>query len=259
MNTFRQNALAAGLLFVVADVVGPFAFPALGFLNEPNYLATTAGHSNSLMVGVLLILTMELACSGIAVWLYPILRKEHEAMALWSVIFRAIEALCGIVAAVALLALIPLSQGFLAAGMPEVSAFQALGTLIVSTSDWTRDVVMLFAWGLGALLYNILFFKSGLLPRWLAGWGIVGILVHMASCVLRLFDVIGPTSPLQLAMLAPSALQELTLALWLIVKGFDQAAVARLTTRQFPTLEPREPKQTSTLHDTGAPQPHAAL
>jgi len=259
MNTFRQNALGAGLLFVVADVVGPFAFPALAFLNEPGYLATTASHSTSLMVGVLLILAMELACSGIAVWLYPVLSKEHEAMALWAVVFRGIEAICGIVAAVALLALIPLSQAFLAAGAPETSSFQALGTMIVSTSDWTRDVVMLFAWGLGALLYNILFFKSGLLPRWLAGWGIVAILVHVASCGLRLFDVIGPTSPLQVAMLVPSGLQELTLAVWLIIKGFDPSTVARLSAREASASAPREPKAVSVLTDTGRPQPQGAL
>ncbi|HRF46201.1 MAG TPA: DUF4386 domain-containing protein [Anaerolineales bacterium] len=116
---------------------------------------------------------MELACSGIAIWLYPILRRHHEAMALWAVVLRAIEAICGIVAALGLLALIPLSRAFVAAGAPEASYLQTLGDVIVTPREWTRDVVVLFAWGLGTLLYNFIFVRARLLPRWLAGWGIV--------------------------------------------------------------------------------------
>ena len=111
-----------------------------------------------------------------------------------------------------------------------MSPYQAPGTLIVSTSDAIRDGVKLFARGPGALRTNILFFTSGRLPRWLADRGIVGILLHTVSNVRRLFDVIDPKSPPQLALLAPSALQALALAVWLIVKGLGQAAIAQLWT-----------------------------
>lgn len=261
MNTYRQNALAAGLLFVIADIAGPLAYPALAFLFDraPDYLATAANHSSQVVIGVLLILTMELACSGIAVWLYPVLRQRHEALALWAVSLRTIEAICGIVAGVALLALIPLGRAFLAAGAPEAADFQTLGAMILTTSDWTRDVVMLFAWGLGALLYNLIFLRSRLLPRWLAGWGILAILLHLAACLLTLFEVIGPSSPMQVALLAPSGLQELALAVWLIVKGFDPAAVARLSAREASPLAPRDLHQGPALADTGQPQPRVAI
>lgn len=259
MNTHRQNALGAGVLFVIADLVGPLAFPALAILKAPDYLAAAARHSSQVVSGVLLILTMELACSGIAVWLYPVLRRHHEALALWSVGLRAIEAICGIVAGVALLALIPLGRAFLAAGAPEAAYFQTLGNMILTTSDWTRDVVMLFTWGLGAILYNLIFLRSGLLPRWLAGWGIVAILVHLAACLLTLFEVIGPSSPLQIVLLAPSGLQELVLALWLIVKGFDPAAVARLSAREASPPASRDLSLGPALTDPSKPQPHAAI
>ncbi len=126
MNTYRQNALGAGVLFVIADIVGPLAYPALAFLFDraPDYLATAATHSSQVVSGVLLILTMELACSGIAVWLYPVLRRHHEALALWAVGLRAVEAVCGIVAGVALLALIPLGRAFLAAGRRRPPIFK---------------------------------------------------------------------------------------------------------------------------------------
>jgi len=221
MNTHRKNALGAGILFVIADIAGFSSIPFLGFLSNPDYLIKVAENRNQLVTGGLLILTMELACSGIAIWLYPVLKKQNEALALWAVGLRMIEVICGIVSAIGLLALIPLSQEFLKAGTPDASFFQTLGAVIQTTRAWTRDVFMLFAWGLGALLYNYIFFQAKLLPRWLSGWGIVAILLHLASCLLTIFDIIGPSSPMQVFLLAPSALQEIVLAIWLIVKGFD--------------------------------------
>jgi hypothetical protein len=231
MDANRKNALSAGVLFVIADIAGFLCFPLVGFLNNPDYLIKVAENRNQVVMGALLVLTMELACSGIAIWLYPVLKKQNEALALWSVGLRMIEVVCGIVSAIGLLALIPLSQEFLKAGTPEASYFQTLGAVIQTTRAWTRDVLMLFAWGLGALLYNYLFFQAKLLPRWLSVWGIVAILLHLASCLLTIFDIIGPSSPMQVFLLAPSALQEIVLAVWLIVKGFNPSAVAALSAK----------------------------
>jgi hypothetical protein len=231
MDANRKNALSAGVLFVIADIAGFLCFPLVGFLNNADYLIKVAENRNQVVMGALLVLTMELACSGIAIWLYPVLKKQNEALALWSVGLRMIEVVCGIVSAIGLLALIPLSQEFLKAGTPEASYFQTLGAVIQTTRAWTRDVLMLFAWGLGALLYNYLFFQAKLLPRWLSVWGIVAILLHLASCLLTIFDIIGPSSPMQVFLLAPSALQEIVLAVWLIVKGFNPSAVAALSAK----------------------------
>ena len=179
-------------------------------------------------------LIAELACSGIAIWLYPVLKKHNEALALWSVGLRIIEAILGLVSVIGLLVLIPLSQEFIKAGTPDASYFQTLGTLILTVRGWIRDVLMLFAWGLGALLYNYIFFQAKLLPRWLSGWGIVAILLHLASCLLAIFAIISPSSPIQVLLLAPSGLQEMALAVWLIVKGFNPLAVASLSAKTAP-------------------------
>ncbi len=231
MDTSRKNTLGAGILFVIADIAGFLTFAFLGAANGPDYLAQVAGNRNQVVMGALLVLIMALSCSGIAIWLYPVLKKQNEAIALWSVGFRIIETLLGIVSVIGLLALIPLSQEFIKAGTPDASYLQTLGTLIQTARAWTRDVLMLFAWGLGALLYNYLFFQAKLLPRWLSGWGIAAILLHLASCLMTIFDVMGPSSPVQIILLVPSGLQELVLAVWLIVKGFNPSAVAALSAK----------------------------
>ncbi len=231
MNRNRMNALSAGVLFVIADIAGFLTFPALGFLDNPDYLMKAFENRNQVVMGALLVVIMELACSGIAAWLYPVLKKHNEALALWSVGLRLIEVMLFIVSAIGLLALIPLSQEFIKAGTPDASYFQTIGTLIKTVRGWTRDVLALSAWGLGALLYNYIFFQTKLIPRWLSGSSMVAILLHLASCLLAIFDIIGPSSAAQVFLLVPSGLLEMALAVWLIAKGFNPTAIVALSAK----------------------------
>jgi hypothetical protein len=231
MNANRTNALSAGILFVIADIAGFLSVPLLKLVYNPDYLIKIAENKNQVVMAALLIVIMELACSGIAIWLYPVLKKHNEALALWSVGLRIIEVILGLVSVIGLLALIPLSQEFIKAGAPDASYFQTLGALIQTARDWTRDVLMLSAWGLGALLYNYIFFQTKLIPRWLSGSSIVAILLHLASCLLTIFDIIGPSSPMQVFLLVPSGLLEMVLAVWLIAKGFNPSAIASLSAK----------------------------
>ena len=231
MNTNRKNALGAGILFVIADIAGFLTFAFLGSVNNPDYLIKAFENRNQVVMGALLVVIMELACSGIAIWLYPVLKKHNEALALWSVGLRIIEVILWFVSVIGLLALIPLSQEFIKAGTPDASYFQTLGTLIQTVRAWTSDVLAISAWGLGALLYNYIFFQTKLIPRWLSGWSIVTILLHLASCLLVIFAIIGPSSPMQVFLLVPSGLLELVLAVWLIVKGFNPSAIASLSAK----------------------------
>jgi len=64
-----------------------------------------------------------------------------------------------------------------------------------------------------------------LLPRWLSVWGIGGVVLLMIAAVLLIFGVISPMSPGQIALAAPIGLQEMVLAVWLIVKGFDRSVL----------------------------------
>jgi hypothetical protein len=80
-----------------------------------------------------------------------------------------------------------------------------------------------FAFCLGALMYYGLFFQSRLVPRWLSGFGTIAVILLMGACVLALFSGNVITSYIPLA--APIALQEMILAVWLILKGFDPAAL----------------------------------
>ena len=72
---------------------------------------------------------------------------------------------------------------------------------------------------LGALMIYYLFYQSQLVPRWLSVWGLIGAILYLASGLFAMFS-------LDFGILeAPLALQEMVLAVWLIVKGFNLSPI----------------------------------
>ena len=155
--------------------------------------------------------------------MYPVLKERNAGLALGSVIFRTLEAAFYMVGVVSLLSLLTLGQQFTAAGAADRTSLQAIGDLLVSVRDHAA-LVAVFAFCLGAFMYYYLFFQSRLIPRWLSGWGIVAIILMLAACVLALFSDNPVTGYIPLAF--PIFLQEMVLAVWLIVKGFNPSVSA---------------------------------
>jgi hypothetical protein len=152
--------------------------------------------------------------------MFPIFKKYNEALALGYVVFRgALETVTYFGSVIIWLLLITLSQEYVKAGAPDAPYFQTLGTLLLEAADWI-DYISTLAFSLGALMFYYLLYQSKLIPRWLSGWGLIGAILVLAVGLLAMFG-------LDLAILwAPLALQEMVLAVWLIVKGFNPSAIA---------------------------------
>jgi len=232
MNLYRKNAIIAGALWIIGTVAGVLSFPFLGIVDKSDYLTKIATNENQVIIGALLLLIMAFACAGIAIWLYPALKKQNQALALGSVGFRIIENVLGIVSAICLLSLVPLSQEFVKAGAPVASYFQILGTLLLGARDSISNI-HLIPFCIGALMYYYVFYQSKLIPRWLSGWGLVAIIINLASALLVLFDLIGDFSTAQVVLSIPIGVQEMVLGVWLIVKGFNPSAIASLSAKRI--------------------------
>jgi hypothetical protein len=219
----RRIAVITGVIFIIATVAALAAGPFIPGLAGPDFLARFSADTNRVAVAALLGLVAAFASGGIAIAMYPVTRRANTGLALGSVVFRAIEATFYSVEVVILLSLLTLGQQFETAGAAERTVFQAIGNTLVSLRDYAA-LVGVFAFCLGALMYYTLFFQSRLLPRWLSGFGIVAILLMATACVLALFSGNRITSYIPLAF--PIFLQEMVLAVWLIVKGFNPAAIA---------------------------------
>ena len=230
MKPTRTTAVIAGVLFILATLTGPLlATPLTPALTGANFLAGVSGQMNRAAGGVLLWLISHFTGCGIAIALYAVLKERNVGLALGSVIFRALEAAFYMVGTVCLLSLLTLGQRFAAAGAADRAALQAIGDLLVSVRDHA-GLLAVFAFCVGAFMYYTLLFQSRLIPRWLAGFGVVAIISMLTACVLALFSGNRITSYIPLA--APIAVQEIVLGIWLIVKGFNPAAVAALSARQ---------------------------
>ena len=225
-RTNRKTAIIVGVLFILgfAGAFGPIYTKPI--LDDPNYLARIAENKNLVLVGALAQLIMALACSGIAIGLYPILKKHNEALALGAVVFRAIENVFQIVAALALLSLLTLSQAAVKAGALAAPAFQAAGASLHAVHFWSALVLAHFGFCIGAWMYYYVFFRSNLIPSWLSGWGLAAITLHLIAAFITMFTQTDPFSTSTSLMSIPVGLNELVLAGWLIVKGFNPSAVA---------------------------------
>jgi hypothetical protein len=215
-----------GVLFIIATVLGvlgrSFYQP---ILDAQDYLIKISANENQVIIGGLLALLAAFACAGIAIGLYPVLKKHHEALALGSVGFRLMEGMLYIIGVVALLSLLTLSQEYVTAGASNASLFQASGTSLLAVRDWAGKLSII-AFTLGALMYYYVFYQSKLIPRWLSGWGLLGAALSLAAALLAISGQIIYFSTVFILLQVPIGVQEMVLAVWLIVKGFNPSAIA---------------------------------
>lgn len=224
MNDDRKTAIRVGVLYIIGTAAGVLSVVFAGsILGDSNYLIKVSENQNQIVTASLLVLTMGFSLAMMSVVLYPILKRHNEALALGVVLFRgALEAVMYIVLVICWLLLLTVSQEYVKAGIPDASHFQTLGALLLKATDQI-DAILRIVFSLGALMIYYLFHQSKLIPRWLSVWGLIGGVLYLASGLSAMFSVgLG-------FLMAPLALQEMVMAVWLIAKGFDPAAASSLS------------------------------
>jgi len=220
----KNTARIVGLLFIVATAASIASLPFLAPINASNYLANVSANENQVITGILLTLVGAFTSASIAISLYPILKKHNQSLALGAVGFRLIEAVFYIVGVIGIVLLLSLSQEFVKAGAPSSSYFQTLGIILLSGYHWAGNVAATLAFYLGAMMYYYIFYRTRLVPRWLSGWGLVAVTLGIVASMLVMFQLVGSMSTVQVVLNLPIAVQEMVLAAWLIVKGFNSSA-----------------------------------
>ena len=160
MDSSRKIAIAVGVLFIIATVAGVSQFPFLRALNASDYLSSVSAHGSQVMTAVLLDLIMIGAVFAIPVVLFPILKKHSEGLARGYVVARIFEAAPLVVGVFSTIALLTLSQEFVAAGAPAAPHYPTLGALLLATSDWTLLIGGQVILSLSALILNYGLFRS---------------------------------------------------------------------------------------------------
>lgn len=226
MNSNKKSARIVGVFFILAAVsaiVGLLLYDPI--LNNPDYLTTGAEHSNQVLLGVVMELILVISAIGTAVTMFPYLKRYNETIALWHVSFRFFEAVIIAIGIISVLSLLTLSQEFIAAASPNSESYHASGTVLKAIHDWTFLLGPNFMLGINTVMYSYIFYKSKLVPRFIPIIGMTGAVLVFSCSILVMFDVIEQVSVWGGILALPVALNEMTLAVWLIIKGFNDTSI----------------------------------
>ncbi len=213
MSADRKAAVWIGVLYIIGTVALVLSLVVTdGVLAGSAYLAQVAAQPNQLAIGALLVLLAGFALAMVPVVFWPVGKRYNATLAMGYVVFRgALEGAIYIATALGWLLLIALST------QPDAAPLAGFVRTVEAVA-WDQLVAIPFA--LGALMFYVLLYQSRLVPRWLSVWGLVG-------AVLYIVPPLGSMFGLSLGVLmAPLAVQEMVMAVWLIAKGFNPSVIA---------------------------------
>jgi hypothetical protein len=220
----RQIATAAGVFYLVTHVTSIGALVLYGpILNSPTYVMGS-GSDTRVLLGALCEVVLALAVVGTAVTLFPVVKKQNEGVALGYVGLRTLEAAIIAVGIVSLLAVVTLRQHPAGASSTEAASLVTAGKALVAVHDWTFLLGPNFVLGTNTVLMAYLMYQSGLVPRFIAVLGLVGGPLIFASAIAELFGLYKQISVWGSVTAIPVFAWELTLAIWLIARGFTPSA-----------------------------------
>lgn len=226
MDPVRKVRLA-GLLSVAGMFAGVFSVaPAI---DSATYLTEAAAHTDDVIVAAIFQFAMSLSYAGVAALLYPVVRRFGNSLSIGYFSSRIIAATLSIVGTILLLSLLVLSREFVHRPSQDILATEALGNVLKASRDHVNHVFMVFVLCTGNFLLYVLLLRSRLIPRWLSVWGMAGAALSVTASTLVLFGSVDIITPRYLALNTPTAIHELVLGVWMIVKGFDKRVMTQRT------------------------------
>jgi hypothetical protein len=213
MDSLRKTALVAGVIYLITFASIPTLSLYGPVRNNPSYILGP-GPDTGVLIGAVLEVIVALACIGTAVVLYPVVKRQHEGLALGFVGARVLEAATIFAGVVSLLSVVTLRQS--GAGADAL----AIGQALVAVNNWTFLLGQGVLPAVNALLLGSLLYRSRLVPRIIPLVGLIGSPLLLTSDVGVLFGLWPQVSALTAIGALPIALWEFSLGVYLVVKGF---------------------------------------
>ena len=221
-DSLRRTALAVGVLFVITyitSIAAKFVFYA-PVLDNPDYILV-GGADSTVLWGTVSELVLIIANIGTAVLLFPVLKRWHEGLALGFVAARVMESAFIAVGVLSMLTIVTLSQDYAGTAGVETGALATVGDALVVLQEWTFNLGPGFVVGVGnGIILGYLMYRSRLVPRGMAWLGLVGGPLLVLSGTAVVLGIIEAGSTWQIAATMPEFFWELSLGIYLIVKGF---------------------------------------
>ncbi len=222
MDWENKNARFAGAFYLISYLGLILGGLVAGFILEGDYLTLAYPNAIQLGLGMILESLNGIAVIGIAVMLYPILKRYNVGIALMYLAFRSVEAFLSILGSTKSLSLIELSEGYLDAGSVG-DYFATLGEIIIADRHWQMEMLTVF-FILGGLLFYFMLYRTELLPRYVSLWGFIAVLLITTFNVF-LYSGIDLGMVVNLILVLPIIANEIFVAIWLIAKGVNTSGI----------------------------------
>jgi Domain of unknown function (DUF4386) len=224
MDSMRKTALVAGVFYLITFISIPTLALYGPVKNHQDWILSSGSHTGVLAGGFLEVI-VALAGIGTAVTLYPVVKRQNEGVALGFAAARVLEAAMIFTGVVSLLSLLALRQDLGAAAGANTAALVTTAASHVAVYNWTFLLGQSLMPGINALLLGSLLYRSRLVPRVIPLLGLIGAPLLIIAVTATLFR--GTVPPPSWAVLAaiPVAAWELSLGLWLVVKGFKPSPI----------------------------------
>ena len=222
----QRIARIAGWFFVVTFVT---SIPALllyqPLLKHANYILGSGVHTR-IAFGAFLEILLAIANIATAVVLYPILKRQSQSISLGYVASRTLESTVILIGVVSVLSVLTLRHDVGGAGAANGPSLVLVGRSLVAIHDWTFLLGPAFCAGFGTgLLLGYLMYKSHLVPRGMAMLGLIGGPLIFVSATAILFGVYKNGSTAANLLALPEIAWEVSLGIYLIVKGFKPSPI----------------------------------
>jgi len=222
--TRRTNARVAGFAFLIyiAVALTGMVLSSGSMTGEGTAakLASIAQHAFDMRVAIVLELLGSFCALVLAVTLYAITRDQDPDLAMLALTFRVAEGMIGAVS-------LPRMAGRLwlatASGTdaPDAASASALAAFLLKLPSWSTNIGATF-FAVGSTLFAYLLLRGRIVPVALAWLGVLSSILVMVCLPLELVEILrGPIAQL---IWFPMLAFEVTLALWLIIKGVKGAA-----------------------------------
>ncbi|WP_028608585.1 DUF4386 domain-containing protein [Paenibacillus harenae] len=223
MTRDRKNGILLGIFYIVAAVTSVIAVVFYQpVLSEQWYMSVADGFKTKVLIGVINDLLLVLTAVGTAVMLFPYIRRWNEHMALGYLCFRFMEAVLIAIGVVSILGLLQLSIHYEAGSVEREENLLAIGYMLQAFHRWTSMLGPNFMLGVNTIMYSYLLYRTGLVPKRLALFGMITAVSVFIAGLLELFGIVEPFSAAKGLIALPVGVYEMSLAVWLIVKGFHK-------------------------------------
>ena len=220
MDKMRKTALTAGVFYLITFISIPTLALYGPVKNHRDWILSSGAHTGVLMGGFLEVV-VAFAGIGTAVTLYPVVKRQNEGAALGFVAARVLEAGMIFTGVVSLLSLVTLRQA--GASGADAAALVTTGASHVAVYNWAFLLGQSLMPAVNALLLGSLLYRSRLVPRIIPVVGLIGAPFLICTIIATLFGGFKLGSP-EIAAL-PVAAWELSLGIWLVVKGFKPCPI----------------------------------